>query len=218
MPSLRKSAALEQTDTWLKERRLRLHHAGLAHLVDMVNKFASEDKHLLCADGQVQMSMYLVCACTYLYTCAHTVRAARAGGGCVVAGRSPSVREAAVWLPSGHRALAPGDRPSGHRALARVGHLAFAQGGGSVVAARSPSGHRDFIFQVPGAQAGQACAGGRRALAPGDRPSGHQALAPGDRPSGLSLDQAPTLRLVLGGDVVLRQGVGAEDAVVGGIR
>jgi hypothetical protein len=48
----------EQTDTWRKERLLRLHHAGIAHLVEMVNKFASEDKHLLCADGQVRMSMY----------------------------------------------------------------------------------------------------------------------------------------------------------------
>ncbi len=61
MPSLRKSATLQQTDTWHKELRLRLHHAGLAHLVEMVNKFASEDKHVLCADGQVQMSMYSVC-------------------------------------------------------------------------------------------------------------------------------------------------------------
>jgi hypothetical protein len=48
MPSLRKSATLEQTDTWRKERRLQLHHARIAHLVEMVNKFASEDKHLLC--------------------------------------------------------------------------------------------------------------------------------------------------------------------------
>ncbi len=53
MPSLRKSATLAQTDTWRKERRLRLHHAGIAHLVNMVNKFGSEDKHILCADGQV---------------------------------------------------------------------------------------------------------------------------------------------------------------------
>jgi len=53
MPSLRKSATLAQTDTWWKERRLRLHHAGIAHLVTMVNKFGSEDKHILCADGQV---------------------------------------------------------------------------------------------------------------------------------------------------------------------
>ncbi len=66
MPSLRKSATLEQTDTWRKEHRLLLHHAGLAHLVDMVNKFACEDKHLLCADGQVRIRMYSVCTCTYL--------------------------------------------------------------------------------------------------------------------------------------------------------
>ena len=61
MPSLRKSATLEQTDTWRKERRLLLHHAGLAHLVEMVNKFASDDKHVLCADGQVRVCMYSVC-------------------------------------------------------------------------------------------------------------------------------------------------------------
>jgi hypothetical protein len=65
MPSLRKSATLEQTDTWRKERRSRPHHAGIAHLVEMVNKFASEDKHLLCADGQVRMCMYSVCNSTY---------------------------------------------------------------------------------------------------------------------------------------------------------
>ena len=52
-PSLRESATLAQTDTWRKERRLRLHHAGITHLVEMVNKFASDHKHLLCADGQV---------------------------------------------------------------------------------------------------------------------------------------------------------------------
>jgi hypothetical protein len=26
--------------------------------MEMLNKFASEDKHLLCADGQVQICMY----------------------------------------------------------------------------------------------------------------------------------------------------------------
>ena len=71
MPSLRKSATLEQTDTWRKERRLLLHHAGLAHQVEMVNKFASEDKHVLCADGQVLMSMYLVCTSTYMVHTLH---------------------------------------------------------------------------------------------------------------------------------------------------
>jgi hypothetical protein len=53
MPSLRKSVTLEQSDTWLKEHRLRLHHARLSHLVNMVNKLTSKDKHLLYADGQV---------------------------------------------------------------------------------------------------------------------------------------------------------------------
>jgi hypothetical protein len=66
MPSLKKSATLQQTDTWCKERRLRLHHAGLAHQVEMVNKFASEDKHVLCTDGQVRMSIYSVCTGTYM--------------------------------------------------------------------------------------------------------------------------------------------------------
>ena len=60
MPSLRKSATLAQTDTWRKDSRLRLHHACIDHVVQMVNKFGSEDKYLLCADGQVQ---------TYVYTC-----------------------------------------------------------------------------------------------------------------------------------------------------
>ena len=70
MPSLKKSATLDQTDTWRKERRLRLHHACIAHVVEMVNKFGSEDKHLLCADGQVHTSTYqyiLVHNCMYLH-------------------------------------------------------------------------------------------------------------------------------------------------------
>jgi hypothetical protein len=66
MPSLRKGATLEQTDTWRKERRLRLHHPGITHPVEMVNKLADEDKHLLCADGQVRMCMYSVCTSTYV--------------------------------------------------------------------------------------------------------------------------------------------------------
>ena len=60
LPSLRKSATLAQTDTWRKDRRLRLHHACISHLVQMINKFGSEDKHLLCADGQVQHAIYCV--------------------------------------------------------------------------------------------------------------------------------------------------------------
>ncbi len=74
MPSVRKSATLAQSDQWRKERRLRLHHACIAHVVDMVNRFCGEDKHILCADGQVHarcirvylkyihcMSMYTQC-------------------------------------------------------------------------------------------------------------------------------------------------------------
>jgi hypothetical protein len=53
MPSVRKSATLAQSDTWRKERRLRLHHACISHVVDMVNRFCGEDKHILYADGQV---------------------------------------------------------------------------------------------------------------------------------------------------------------------
>jgi hypothetical protein len=71
MPSLRKSTTLEQTDTWQKECRLLLHHAELAHLVEMVNKFATEDKHVLCSDGQVLMSMYSVCTSTYMVHTLH---------------------------------------------------------------------------------------------------------------------------------------------------
>ena len=53
MPSLRKSATLTQSDTWRKDCRLRMHHACIAHVVEMINKFGSEDKYMLCADGQV---------------------------------------------------------------------------------------------------------------------------------------------------------------------
>jgi hypothetical protein len=58
MPSVRKSATLEQTETWRKDHGLRLHHACIAHVVEMINRFGSEDKYLLCADGQGQQCMY----------------------------------------------------------------------------------------------------------------------------------------------------------------
>jgi hypothetical protein len=62
MPSLRTRATLEQSDTWWKERRLRLlHHARLAHLVDMVDKFASEDKHVQTSMYSVRTLYILVC-------------------------------------------------------------------------------------------------------------------------------------------------------------
>ena len=73
MPSVRKSATLAQSDTWRKERRLRLHHACIAHVVDMVNRFCGEDKHILCADGQVHTcyihvyTLYVDCMYMYIY-------------------------------------------------------------------------------------------------------------------------------------------------------
>jgi hypothetical protein len=59
MPSVRKSATPEQTETWRKDCRLRLYHACIAHVVEMINRFGSEDKYLLCADGQVKPCMYV---------------------------------------------------------------------------------------------------------------------------------------------------------------
>ncbi len=58
MLSLRKSETLAQTDTWRKDRRLRLHHACIAHVVDMVSSFCSEDKYILYADGKVYPWLY----------------------------------------------------------------------------------------------------------------------------------------------------------------
>jgi hypothetical protein len=79
MPSLQKSATLAQLDTWLKDSRLRLHHAFIAHVVDMVNRFCGEDKHILCSDGQVHtyiialFTMYtLVCLVYVLLYVMHT--------------------------------------------------------------------------------------------------------------------------------------------------
>ena len=68
MPSLRKSATLAQTDNWRKDRRLRLHHAGISHIVNMINKFGSEDKHILCADGKVHMYRNVYTGISYVIT------------------------------------------------------------------------------------------------------------------------------------------------------
>ena len=75
IPSVRKSATLQQDDTWRKDRRLRLHHACIAKLAEMINKFGSEEKYLLCADGQVRTSTYQyipVYTGTYTYIPVHT--------------------------------------------------------------------------------------------------------------------------------------------------
>ena len=71
MPSVRKSATLANSDTWRKERRLRLHHACIVHVADTVNRFYGEDKHVLCADGQVRtcfiIRTYIVYTCIYWF-------------------------------------------------------------------------------------------------------------------------------------------------------
>ncbi len=53
MPSLRKSTPLAQTDTWQKDCRLRLHHACITHVVEMVNKFGTFSQ-------AVQMVRYII--------------------------------------------------------------------------------------------------------------------------------------------------------------
>ncbi len=73
MPSLQKSATLAQTDTWRKDSRLRLHHACISHLVEMINKFGSEGKYLLCADGQVQHAIYCAQSGIYCNILSYTV-------------------------------------------------------------------------------------------------------------------------------------------------
>jgi hypothetical protein len=75
IPSVKKSATLQQDDTWRKNRRVRLHHACISKVAETINKFGSEDNYLLCADGQVRTSTYqyiLVHTCTYKYILVHT--------------------------------------------------------------------------------------------------------------------------------------------------
>ena len=78
IPSVRKSATLKEEDTWPMYRRprsLRMHHSCIAKVVEMINKFGSEDKYLLCADGQVQtctQKFIPVQTNTYQYIQVHT--------------------------------------------------------------------------------------------------------------------------------------------------
>jgi hypothetical protein len=69
---------VQQSDTWRKERKLRVHYASIAHVVDMVNHFCGDDKHVLCADGQEHIhfkNIYIRCIYMYIqqsehvYTC-----------------------------------------------------------------------------------------------------------------------------------------------------
>ena len=58
LPALKKKPTVGQSNTWRAQRRLRLHHACMKHVVDSVNRFCSEDTHVFCADGQVVYLTY----------------------------------------------------------------------------------------------------------------------------------------------------------------
>jgi hypothetical protein len=68
IPSVQKSATLQNDDTWRKDRRLRLHHACIAKVAEMINKLVQRTSiccartvryiPLLCADGQVHACAY----------------------------------------------------------------------------------------------------------------------------------------------------------------
>ncbi len=60
LPALKKKATVGQSTAWRAQRRLRLHHACMNHVVDSVNKFCSADTHVLCADGKVIFHTYLI--------------------------------------------------------------------------------------------------------------------------------------------------------------
>jgi hypothetical protein len=58
LPALKKKACVGESNAWRAQRRLRLHHACMKHVVDSINVFCSADKHLLCADGKVIYLIY----------------------------------------------------------------------------------------------------------------------------------------------------------------
>ena len=53
LPALKKKPAVAQSNACRAQRRLRLHHACMKHVVDFVKRFCSADTHVLCADGKV---------------------------------------------------------------------------------------------------------------------------------------------------------------------
>lgn len=53
LPALKKKRTIGQSNAWRAQRRLRLHHACMKHVVDSINRFCSQETHVLCADGQV---------------------------------------------------------------------------------------------------------------------------------------------------------------------
>ena len=60
LPALKKKPTVGQSTAWRAQRRLRLHHACMQHVVDSVNRFCSADTHVLCADGQVMYNRYIL--------------------------------------------------------------------------------------------------------------------------------------------------------------
>ena len=58
LPALKRKACVRESNAWRAQRRLRLHHACMKHVVDSINGFCSADKHLLCADGKVIYHAY----------------------------------------------------------------------------------------------------------------------------------------------------------------
>ena len=54
LPGLKKSATPNESDAWLRQRRLEMHHTCVKHVVDSINIFCNKDVHVLCADKQVR--------------------------------------------------------------------------------------------------------------------------------------------------------------------
>ena len=60
LPALKTRPTVGHSNAWRAQRRLRLHHAGMKLVADSVNRFCSEDIHVLCADGQVRYMRYII--------------------------------------------------------------------------------------------------------------------------------------------------------------
>ena len=58
LPSLKKKTTLGQSNAWGALCSLRLHHACMKHVVDSINKFCSNDSHIMCADCKVVFLLY----------------------------------------------------------------------------------------------------------------------------------------------------------------
>ena len=62
LPALKKKPTVIQSTAWRHgaQRRRRLHHACMQHVVDSVNRFCSAETHVLFADGQVMYNRYIL--------------------------------------------------------------------------------------------------------------------------------------------------------------